>query len=148
MIYDRHLLLNARSRHVCKPEQICIVDIVGKPSELRKKIKKYPYKKENSAKYEYPLTRCYHLVFTPQIHDNARLLELPSEREAHVRRAGGESRSDTFGDGQPGVRGLRIAAVGHAADQPGIVRRERFGQFRRVTVLALARTRVSSPDRT
>lgn len=67
-----------------------------------------------------------------QIHDNAGLLELPSEREAHVRRAGGESRSDTVGDGQPGVRGLRAAAAGHAAHQPGIVRRKRSGQFRRM----------------
>jgi len=83
-------------------------------------------------------------VCLPQIHDNAGLLELPSEREAHVRRAGGESRSDTVGDGQPGVRGLRAAAAGHAAHQSGVVRRKRPGQFRRVISRSFPRTTTSS----
>lgn len=72
------------------------------------------------------------LLFLGNIHDNARLLELPPEREADVRRAGGESGPDTLGDGQPGVRGLRAAAAGHAAHQPRVVRRERHGQLRRM----------------
>lgn len=73
------------------------------------------------------VTRCL-----PQIYDNAGLLELPSKREANVRRAGGEPRSDTVGDGQPRVRGLRAAAAGHAAHQPGVIRRERPGEIRPV----------------
>lgn len=78
------------------------------------------------------LTRLSIACVPSQIHDNAGLLELPSEREAHVRRAGGESRSDTVGDGQPGVRGLRTASAGHATHQSGVVRRKRPGKFRRV----------------
>lgn len=90
-----------------------------------------------------------HLLIWPnlsltQIHDNAGLLELSSEREADVRRAGGESRPDTVGDGQPGVRRLWAAAVGHAAHQPGVVRREHPGQFRRVNGRRVAADRVNA----
>jgi len=60
-------------------------------------------------------------VCFPQIYDNAGLLELPSKRETHVRRACGESRSDIVGDGQPGVRGFRAATAGHAAYQSGVI---------------------------
>lgn len=71
-------------------------------------------------------------VFAAQIHDNARLLELRPEREADIRGAGGEPRPDTVGDGKPRVRGLRTAAAGHAAHQPGVVRRKRSGQLQHV----------------
>lgn len=75
-------------------------------------------------------------------------MELPPEREADVRRAGGEPGPDTVGDGQPGVRGLWAAAVGHAAHQPRVVRRRRSRQLRRVNAAAAAArppTRVAGP---